>query len=76
MLKNENIVVLAFRHDKVLSMRAMAAKYIIPESSFRHKLSDRMKMKIGFTEGGRLLTDAEESVLVNYIKGSCQNMPS
>ena len=51
-------------------MRAMAAKYNIPESSFRHRLRGRMKMKIGFTEGGRLLTDAEESVLVNYIKGS------
>ena len=70
MLKNENIVVLALRYDNVLSMRAMAARYNIPESSFRHRLSGRMKMKIGFTEGGRLLTDAEESVLVNYIKGS------
>ena len=48
-------------------MRAMTAKYNIPESSFRHRLSGRMKMRIGFTEGGRLLTDAEESVLVNYI---------
>ena len=76
MLKNENIVVLALRYDNVLSMRAMAARYNIPESSFRHRLSGRMKIKIGFTEGGRLLTDAEESVLVNYIKGSCQNMPS
>ena len=53
-----------------MSIRGTASKYNIPESTLRAKLAGRSGPTVGHTVTGRLLTDAEEQILVNFIEQS------
>ena len=54
-----------------MSIRSAAKKYDIAESTLRHKKTGRRGMST--TRGPKtLLTNAEEEVLVNYIKQACK----
>ncbi|KAK3884531.1 hypothetical protein Pcinc_011204 [Petrolisthes cinctipes] len=54
-----------------MSIRAVGRKYNIPEATLRHKLSGYHSMD-GKRGPKPLLSNAEEEILVNYIKGACR----
>lgn len=54
-----------------LSIRAAGKKYNIPEATLRHKLTGYHSMD-GKKGGQTLLTEAEEQILLNYIKNACR----
>ena len=53
-----------------MTIRGTARKYKIPESTLRGKLSGRYPPMVGHSTTGRLLTNAEEQVLANWIEQS------
>ena len=53
-----------------MSIRGTASRYNIPESTLRAKLAGKSGPTVGHTVTGRLLTDAEEQVLVHFIEQS------
>ena len=57
--------------DNGQSRRAIGRKYNIPEGTLRTKLSGFRPLEYnGPSLGGRLLTDAEEQLIANWIEGS------
>ena len=56
-----------------MTIRGIARKYDIPESTLRDKLSGRIPMK-NLHGGKRLLTEPEEQCLYNWIVGEAKDV--